>query len=218
VTHTVYDIANEDPKFSTQIAYIDTVYLDTDIKRLLPLTALYAPNEEWEGKKTKLEEIAKNVLESHLFDDLLWCDRLRELAGTTVTSLNEKQWTITINSDNFPCFETTETVVVGAVKSACITKCDILARNGVVHEMDTLLLFEAAETRSPSEFVGDFPSDSGSGGGAPKPPSVFQRPVPVTPGSAPAQTVAKGEGEQSAAVSHSLVAVTAVILLGTLLL
>lgn len=221
MTRTIYDIANEDPQFSTQISYIDNVYLDADMKRLLPLTALYAPNPEWEGKKTKMEEIAKNVLENHLFEKLYWCNTLRNMTGTTITSLNKKNWNISVNSGNFPCFDTLEIVESGAPKRACITKCDILARNGIVHELDTVLLFEAAETRPPSEFAGDFPSDSGTGGAgggnkAPSPPTVFQRPTPNSPAKAPA--IQPGKGEQSGAVSFSSVALTAVTLLSTLLL
>jgi Fasciclin domain len=221
-TDTIYDIATEIPEYSTQIAYIDTVYLDADMKRLSPLTAMYAPNKEWEGKKTKMEEIAKNVLESHMFEKMLWCGLLRNMTGQTVTSLNEKQWNITINDANFPCFNTLEPIGADQPKRACITKCDILARNGIVHELDTLLLLEAAETKSPSAFGGNFPSDSGTSTGvdqAPHPPTVFHRPSPSTisaPGQAPA--VQPGAGEKSGAVALSLVAATGVALMVTALI
>jgi Fasciclin domain len=189
VTKTIYDIANEDPKFSTQIAYIDSVLLDSDMRRLLPLTALYAPNEQWEGKATKMQEIAKNVLKNHMFGKLYWCDELRQLAEDeiAVTSLNDKVWNITINEDNFPCFDTLEVSDKGKPLRACITQCDILARNGIVHELDTLMLFEAAETRPPSTAFAPTAS-------APRTPTVYQRPTTTTnakPASAPAAASAK---------------------------
>jgi Fasciclin domain len=186
VTHSIYDIANEDPRYTTQITYIDTVYLDSDMKRLLPLTALYAPNEEWEGKKTEMEEIAKKVLKSHMFEKLYWCDRLRN--ETNVTSLNGQNWLVSVNDDNFPCFEPLDaTGVVAAPLKTCITKCDILARNGIVHELDTLMMYEAAETRSPSEFIGSAPNATDLDIPAGQ-PTVFKRPTSsgaTAPASAP---------------------------------
>lgn len=185
VTKTIYDIANEDPKYTTQISYIDTVMLDSDMKRLLPLTAMYAPNKEWEGKKTEMNEIAEKVLKNHMFEKLYRCDELRSMVDMPILSVNGKMWTVSVNKNDFPCFESADDA---APKKACIIKCDILARNGIVHELDTLLLFEAAETRPPSEFGGSFPSDSatGTGGGSPEStPTVFQRPTPKAPAAAP---------------------------------
>jgi hypothetical protein len=202
VTRTVYDIAKEDPKFSTQISYIDTVRLAADMKRLLPLTAFYAPNAEWEGKVTRIEDIAKTVLESHMFEKLLWCDTIRSMKGSAITSLNNRTWEISINDAGFPCFDTYEEED-GQTKRACITKCDIIARNGIVHELDTLLLFNAAETRPPSSFTGSFPTAGTPA--APSPPTVFQRPSQSsltnddTPAAAPS-VIDFGAGKQSSAI------------------
>lgn len=220
---TVYDMAKVDPNFSTQIAYIDSVFLDGDMKRLLPLTALYAPNPEWEGKQVEMNNIAKGVLENMMFGTLLWCDKLRNMTGTSVTSVNEKNWTITINDKKFPCFETLGQSTGTPPMKACITKCDILALNGIVHELDTLLLSETATTGPPSAFSATNSGSSGSntstsGGQQPQSsPTVFYRqsaPGVNAPGAAPSVKA----GSKSGAISQSLVVATAAVLLLTSLI
>jgi hypothetical protein len=182
VTHTVYDIAKVDPKFTTHIIYIDSVQLDTDMKRLLPLTSLYAPNDAWKNKKTDMLDIADKVLKNHMFEKLLWCDKLLSMAESkeTITSLNERVWNVTKNDKNMPCLETPEEGT-GKILRACVTKCDILARNGIVHELDAALFFENPETRAPSDVdvgSGVSPTDGGGSSSGPPPSDVYQRPVP----------------------------------------
>lgn len=220
VTHTVYDIAKEDPKFSTQTTYIDSVRLESDMKRLLPLTTFFAPNPEWEGKVTKIEEIAKTVLESHIFEKLLWCDTLRDMVGngTSVTSYNNQTWTLSINQDGFPCFDTYEEAD-GAMNKACISKCDIIARNGVVHELDSLLLFDPAETRPPSQFAANVPRPPS----APSPPTVFQRPsdssltADDSPASAPSSKIGFGDEQSGADLNKFFGAALIVSVAGTVI-
>jgi ethanolamine utilization microcompartment shell protein EutS len=220
VTHTVYDIAKEDPNFSTQISYIDYLQLDGDMKRLLPLTTFYVPNPEWEGVVTKIEEIAKTVLESHIFETLLWCDTLRDMVGngTSATSYNNETWTLSINQDGFPCFDTYGKAD-GQMRKACISKCDIIARNGIVHELDTLLLFDAADTRPPSQFVDNVPRPPS----APSPPTVFQRPSDSSltaddaPVKAPSSKIGFG-GDQSGALLATLSGATLIVSIASTLI
>jgi Fasciclin domain len=214
VTHTVYDIAKEDPQFTTQISYIDTLRLDSDMKRLLPLTTFFAPNDAFEGKVTKIEEIAEALLESHIFEKLLWCQTIIDLAGSTITSYNNQSWTVSVGKSGMPCFDT-YAGADGTIKKSCITKCDTLARNGIVHEVDELLLFNPAETRPPSTF-GDFPNVNAPT--APSPPTVFQRPsqssIDNAPGASPSDgdDISFGAGEQSnALIGQSMVTVVAIM-------
>ena len=209
VTHTVYDIAKENPDFSTHILYIDTVRLDTDMKRLSPLTTLYAPNADWENVVTPMEKIADTVLKNHMFEKLLWCDTLLEMykAGTPIQSLNKQNWTITVNEAGFPCLETA-LGTVGTTRS-CITECDILARNGIVHKLDTRMEFEVAKT----EAALNVPTGNGTDTGANVNPSIFQRPTGETDAT---DDVAFGEGEVSRAGpswSISLVSTVTTLLL-----
>ena len=208
VTRTVYDIANEDAKFSTHVSYIDTVRLDADMKRLLPLTTFFAPNDAFEGKITNAKDIAETLLKNHLFETLLWCDTIKELKS--ITSLNNRTWTISIGSNGLPCFDTYANAD-GTIKKTCIKKCDVLARNGIVHELDDLLLYNPSETRPPSSFSGSFPS--GNLPVAPAAPTVFQRPSDSSltgdePVASPKDDdgVNFGEGEESSALLPSSLA------------
>jgi hypothetical protein len=102
-----------------------------------------------------------------MFEQLLWCDVLKEKAktGESAMSLNGKEWTVTVNDEGMPCFDTFF-LGLNAVRS-CVTKCDTLARNGIVHEMDKLILFENPETLPPKDDI-------------PQLPSAFQGPSPAT--------------------------------------
>jgi len=206
VTHTVYDIAKENPKFSTQILYIDTVRLATDMKRLSPMTALYAPNEDWENVVTPMTEIAETVLKNHMFKELLWCEDLVAMAGTEmVTSLNNQNWTISVNDGGFPCFDAA--VAAEGTQRACITKCDVLVRNGLVHELDYRMEYVDAATAAPDNGA---PTGTGTDNG-----SVFQRPNGAETGGGDGNSqggdgnsdgdVSFGSGKQSGATPVSVV-------------
>jgi hypothetical protein len=141
---TVYTVAQKREDLSFHVTLIDTVMLNEDMEYLLPLTAIYVGNDGWDGVPIKIDDIAPVILESHIFQNLLWCNDLRALAGQRVESLNGETWFVVVNDDNFPCFMTEETVG-GEPQKACITECDILARNGIVHVMDKVLLYETPE-------------------------------------------------------------------------
>jgi hypothetical protein len=51
--------------------------------------------------------------------------------------------------NNFPCFGTQSESGAEEVR-ACITECDVLSRNGIVHLIDKVLLMDVLETRGPS--------------------------------------------------------------------
>ncbi|KAL7577256.1 hypothetical protein ACA910_003577 [Epithemia clementina (nom. ined.)] len=149
VTHTVYDIAAEWENFTTQVTLIDTVFLKQDMRRLSPITGLFAPNSDWENKVIELEDISKSVLENMIFADLQWCSTLRSKVGERLESHNGQTWQISLNTTtNMPCFDM-EAVFGGPVRQSCVTKCDILVRNGIVHQIDHVLFFEVPETVGP---------------------------------------------------------------------
>jgi len=211
VTKTIYDIANDDPNYSTQILYIDSLRLSSDLRRLLPMTALYANNTVFDNVVTPLTDIAEKVLKNHMFAELLWCDTLIEMAGNgTVMSLNQRNWTISVEN-GFPCF-TAENPIEGVGK-ACVSKCDILARNGIVHLMDYRLEYEVAETAPPGESGtlvggGTFTGNNGGGGGGGNPNTPFVRPTGEDD-----SEVSFGTGKQSGAASASFGAASATTLL-----
>jgi hypothetical protein len=171
---TVYDIAKKREDLSFHATLIDTVRLNEDMEFLSPLTAIYVPNSAWAGTKIQLLDIAPVILESHIFEDLLWCEDLRALAGQRIESLNGETWFIEVNDDGFPCF-LTEQVFGGPSKRSCLTECDILARNGIVHVLDTLLIYETNEADDIRPPSGSSPA------GAPVRAPTFTRPTPSSP-------------------------------------
>lgn len=170
VTHTVYDIAAEMENYTGQIRLIDTVFLKQDMRRLLPLTAMYAPNQEWENKLIDLEDISKVILENHLIENLAWCEDLVAMAGKKIDTLNGQLWMVSVNEDGKPCFDTK--VPGGPSYKSCVVECDILARNGIVHFLDKVMLFETPETLGP--VAPTVPTMS-----RPSAPTFFSQPSPT---------------------------------------
>jgi len=149
VTHSVYDIGYWLDNHYEQLNLIDGVFLDSDMRRLEPLTGLFAPDADWRNKIIEVDNI-EHVLENHLFESLLWCDTLVEMAEKrqTAESQNGVVWAISVNDFGMPCFDTI-TDFGEEVARSCVTECDILARNGIVHVVDVVILSETVETRGP---------------------------------------------------------------------
>ncbi|GKY93565.1 hypothetical protein MPSEU_000323900 [Mayamaea pseudoterrestris] len=148
MTNTVYEIARRLGNYSAQLNLIDSVFLSSDMNRLSPLTAFYAADDQWMNKQIDLTDISTGVLENHIFKELLWCDVLISKEGQQIESHNGRYWLVSVNEENMPCLDT---VTADDEKTrSCVTKCDILARNGIVHEVDTIILFEGMTTRGPS--------------------------------------------------------------------
>lgn len=150
-THSVYDMGWY-MNATEQCNLIDAVFLRSDMKRLEPLTAVFAPDVEWRNKILPLEKIER-VLENHLYEGLMWCSTLRDIAKNpdkqTIESLNGQTWKISLNENNFPCFDIL-TEEGNEMATSCITECDILSKNGIVHMVDKVILKDALETRGPS--------------------------------------------------------------------
>ena len=159
--------------YSGQITLIDTVFLKQDMRRLLPLTAMFAPNSDWDNKLIKLEDISKVILENHLIENLAWCDTLVKLAGEKIDTLNGQLWMVSVNEHGKPCFDTK--VPGGESYKSCIVECDILARNGIVHLLDKVMLFETPETLGPQAPT--VPTMS-----RPSTPTYFSNPTPTAGG------------------------------------
>jgi hypothetical protein len=64
---TVYEVAKKREDLSFHATLIDTVRLTEDMEFLSPPTAIYVPNSA--------------------FEDLLWCEDLRALAGQRIESV-----------------------------------------------------------------------------------------------------------------------------------
>jgi len=150
VTHSVYEIGFWLENYYEQLNLIDGVFLDSDMKRLEPMTALYAPDADWRNKIIEVDNI-EPVLENHLFEDLLWCHVLIDKAinRETIESLNGQVWGVSVNDLGMPCIDTIADSGEEVARS-CITECDHLARNGIVHTVDKVVLSSQVETRGPT--------------------------------------------------------------------
>mmetsp|Transcript_1548 Transcript_1548/g.3358 ORF Transcript_1548/g.3358 Transcript_1548/m.3358 type:complete len:740 (-) Transcript_1548:97-2316(-) len=207
VTHSVYDVMAEWPEYQTHVTYIDTVFLKQDLQRLLPITGLAAHDDGWVGKVIELDDISTSVLENHLFAELWWCDTLRGMVGEELESHNGQLWTVSLNeTTNMPCFDYV-VVFGGEVRRSCVTECDILVRNGIVHKIDEVMFFEVPRTRGPQ--VAKIPTyRHPTTPTFNKPPSTpvngWYLPRPAFAGQAGPAYLAEGDegyGEQSAASS-----------------
>jgi len=148
VTHSVYDIGDYLGNYYEQLNLIDSVYLRSDMRRLEPLTAVFAPDHDWRNKIIDLERI-EYILENHLFEGLLWCDYLLALEsrGERIESLSGQEWGLSVNEFGMPCFDS----LIGFTRvSSCVTECDHLARNGIVLIVDQVILSEEVATRRPT--------------------------------------------------------------------
>jgi len=147
ITHTTYTLAKQDPRFKIHTDYIDAVFLTDDINTLLPLTVLYVPNDILDGKKLRITDASDTLLENHVFKELLWCEKLEEHAReqSRIASHNGRTWRVTMHPEtNRPCLDTVSEEG-GQVFQACITECDILARNGIMHVLDDVLIYQTLE-------------------------------------------------------------------------
>jgi hypothetical protein len=149
MTQSVYEVARTVGGYEEQLNLIDSVFIRDDLMRLSPVTAMYAPNAQWNNKQISLQDIGVAVLENHIFKGLLWCKDLVAQAGTQMESENSQFWLVSVNADGKPCFDI-YTDFGKPQQRACITKCDILARNGIVHEVDHIMLYKNLATTGPS--------------------------------------------------------------------
>ena len=148
--------------FQEQMNLFDAIFLDSSLKQLTPLTVLFVPTEAFQDIRITLELIG-DVLENHLFQNLLYCDTLLELASMNqiLESENGDSWEIVVNEVGLPCFRPTGTPVGETVRVGCIILCDLWANNGVGHVVDVALLTveqQGALTPAPTQAPTNTPT------------------------------------------------------------
>jgi hypothetical protein len=109
--------------------------------------------------------------------------------GQEVDSLSGETWKIFVNDEGQPCFQTVVEFGLPAQLS-CVTTCDILCQNGIIHQVSSILVHESLATRGPSpplpptfrspvQPTGNANSRfkaTPAPAGAPSPPVSFERP------------------------------------------
>lgn len=182
MSDNVYDFVTKTPDLSIHNTWIDVVDLGDRLGTLLPITSMYLTNDVLEYKILPLDS-AEFFLQSHMLDQLYYCDDIRAMVGQEIKSMNNLTWSVTVDDSNMPCFSTISTFGSGS-QQACIVECDILRRNGVVHILDGLMTKTALETLSPTSAPTEPRPTSPPG------PSATPSMTPTGPTAAPTPTLA----------------------------
>lgn len=160
VSRSVYDQSNSNPEFSLLVENIDFVDLTDLVDRDLPLTMLAPDNNAWRRVEFGTLE-GGDIIKRHIFRGLLFCDVLANM--TSVSAVNSVVHGIELKGEN------NEHVWVGG---AYIYKCDILARNGVLHHIDRVIAMDydtVPPTISPAPTITPEPTISVDPTSAPVP-------------------------------------------------
>jgi hypothetical protein len=154
VKYTIYDQTQQNPEMTTVTRLIDTVQLGVFIDNLLPVTFFSAVNTAWDVVIPTLD--IEDVLKNFVFELLWWDDRLAGMHGEQITSANGKKWNIEAYDDPdgeiflyAPNATPKKIWISNAEGPPGLTNCsfipgpnrtNILARTGVIHHIDCLLL------------------------------------------------------------------------------
>lgn len=140
-----YLVALDNADYRLHTAYLNGAGLSTDVGTTTPITAFFVPNKGFDSQRLKAP-IPKfddpKIMENMLFDKMLTCADLIALEGHSIQSLNGRNWTISISrKSGMPCFDTTGYVGSTPSRKACVSKCDTLGSNGLIHELRLVLLY-----------------------------------------------------------------------------
>jgi len=138
--YSIYDFTAQNPDMSIVKNYMDFLVLEPFIENLSPITFFSPPNFAWNYTIPQLE--IEDVLKNHLFRGLWFDDVLMGMDGEYLQSTNGKLWLVTVVND---------TVYIGnsPVSNPGLTNAtflpgpnstNILARTGVIHQVDSVFL------------------------------------------------------------------------------
>jgi hypothetical protein len=139
LARSLYDLAQEEREFYDHVELLDQF---PDLRSMLqieaPRTVLYVHNDGWKGKIIISSNLGEIILRDCIFTSLYSCKDFIKLDGQAVKSINDQFWKVSVNDKNRPCFEYANSTEV--VEKICITRCDMIANNGIAHEIDNLLV------------------------------------------------------------------------------
>jgi hypothetical protein len=208
---------------------IDTVQLGVFIDNLLPVTFFSAVNSAWDNIEIPTLEI-EDVIKSSFFDGLWFDDQLATMDGEVITSVNGKTWQVQVFEDPGvePLLYSPNSPPVKIYLSNTngpegLTNCtflpgqntaNILARNGIIHQIDCLLL-DINYTKVPPNAPTYAPIALDDPLGAPSPGGILTT-APIFPTTPPVSAPATAEDTSTGVaftsyVARSLVAIGAVI-------
>lgn len=149
VSRSVYDQSMTNPDFSLLVENIDFVDLTDLVDRDSPLTLLAPDNKAFRRVEFGTLE-GGEIIKRHIFRGLFFCDVLANM--TSVTAVNDFTHNIELRG------EESEQLWVGGAR---VYKCDILARNGVLHYIDRVIAIDydtVPPTVSPAPTITPVPT------------------------------------------------------------
>lgn len=146
-----------------------------DLQHSSPRTVFFVDNKNSTGKSFDMDEDGmwddeSTLLNGHVFAELRSCYDLRGMHGKFLTSQSGVIWTIHVNERNQPCLNHTGDTTATPI---CVVRCDVVARNGIIHIVDDFLVAPGRYRLVPES---EMPSMS---------PTLSLQPVPTTAPTAP---------------------------------
>lgn len=144
VSNNIYDWIQVNPDTRLFKVNIDFVKLTDYISKDYPLTVLAPDNAAF--RRVEYDTLEGGpIMKRHIFRGLLFCDVLAN--QTNVSTVEGEVLKVEVKGD--------EDVWVGGAK---ITKCDILAHNGVLHHVDRVI---GLDYDSPAPSISPAPTNTG---------------------------------------------------------
>ena len=146
LTRSLFQIGSEDSQYTQYMEYLSSsASLRIGLSLLAPRTVLLVQNEGFRPYQVDETTVAEVLLENMIFEKIYSCNQLRKLQGQNIVSMNNRTWTIDINVKDEPCLTAS-----GGGDTACITKCDLVGKNGIAHQIDLPLAQAGALSLAPS--------------------------------------------------------------------
>lgn len=152
---TLYDLVDSESKYSIYTLSIEQANLKGQLSSHTPTTAFFVPNDSFETNIFARDTIPEPVLKNHLFHDLYFCEDLIGFGeiGAVLEAISGQKYRIIVSEDRSPCFVSYSSVQNDEPTTAsCITKCNMLSKNGVAHEIERLIP-GATNKNSPSPSI-----------------------------------------------------------------
>jgi hypothetical protein len=125
LTRTLLDVIQEDSELTTLDHYINEFSLENNISDTLAITVLAPINAAWNSSDV-IESLLGDIVEGQIIQQVWTTDALVD--GAVLQSTNGQQLNVTRSGNDI------------FINGAKIIKGDILAENGVLHIMETVVL------------------------------------------------------------------------------
>jgi Fasciclin domain len=145
MTNSVLDFIQGNSNWTKLETILDAVQLADKLRILKPLTFFAPPDSAFDETLSTLE--VARILENHIFEDILYASELLQKDGEVIMSINGKEWVVEVLDESiFLKGSANDANIVAMVQRPY----DVLARNGVLHSIDGLLLEDTFISNAPT--------------------------------------------------------------------